>query len=119
MIDIFEKGLPKFKTALKKEFPNYHFSVTVKNYDNLTIALMKADFEIYCNYIQLNHYRINDLKNENLKKVFTKVDELRRKFMPCEDRSDIMKDYFDVDYYFNYHVGKWNNVYVNTTKADK
>lgn len=119
------------RAELKKEFPGYKFSVTA-DYSSMTIALMEAPespvayttpenmFSKY-GYEQLNHHYLDCYSAEDRRwnnttdriiltpkaiALFKKITKIANR--KNYDNSDIQTDHFDVGYYFNLHIGKWN-----------
>lgn len=113
----------EIRLNLKNEFPNQKFSVTCRNYDVITVCLMESPENPFADYkvegysdrhhgahVQLgntikntcNGYHLTDQAVEMLKKV----NEIgnRRNY----DHSDIQSDFFDVNYYFYLHIGRWD-----------
>ena len=111
MAYITSEQVKAVREAIKKEFPNYKWSITGNHYSSITISLMSADFKIEKDYEQLNPFYL-DHYSEKINSVFSKVKEIMFKIVPCRDNSDIMTDYFDVSYYYNFHIGKWDKPYV-------
>lgn len=114
------------RNELKTQFPACKFSVT-SDYNSITVALMSAPetpfVEITKGYEQLNHYYLDNYLLENDQnrpasygkgihltpkavKMFKKISKFSNK--ENWNHSDYMADYFDVNYYFNLHIGKWN-----------
>ena len=103
------------RELLKKEFPDCRFSVSFRD-NTLRVALtsapvspLKYDTPHYYNgYLSVNRYHM--VRNEYLtdagKELFTKIAEIANQWN--WDRSDIQSDYFDVNYYLNLSVGKWD-----------
>ena len=123
------------REQLKKEFPACKFSVTCKSFSggsSLTIALMVAPFSVFAkdtdtngnreegDYAQLNHYQLCHAYDYGsppgvCNGVFLTPEAWRVLSRAVEigqaqnwDNSDIQTDYFDVNYYFDIEVGKWD-----------
>lgn len=122
------------RAELKRQFPDCKFSVRVENGIAITVSLMTAPaspFEMLVTvnghehsgeYAQLNHYHIKQdafrkhwISNgyyltEQAVGMLNVVIEISN----CEnwDNSDLMTDYFDVNYYFHLEIGKWNRPFV-------
>lgn len=102
----------EIRQELKKEFPKFKFSVT-SDYNSITVTLMEGPVSPFANddqegYEQLNHYYLEDdlrLK-EGARKMLQKVNQIANR--ENYDNSDHMTDYFDVGFYFNLHIGKWD-----------
>ena len=112
------------RAELKESFPTAKFSVTIKN-GSLNVSLMSAPFEAIRNrsgYEQLNQYTIRRETYEDYfghpdeyapRKLTVPAWELMKAVDEIADRenwnnSDAMIDYFDVNYYLNLAVGKWD-----------
>lgn len=128
---------------LKEKFPECKFSVTVKDYHSITVALMACPFQVFRDendvhgrahkgYVQLNHYY---LKKDSIKSRHYETGET---LIRCNggvlltekawntlsdvveiglaehwDKSDTMTDYFHCAYYFSLHIGKWDKALVD------
>ena len=122
------------RQELKATYPDCKFSVTISRFSggsSIAVALMTAPFEAIRNnsaYEQLNQYTIrretyedylgNDIPNnykprkltEAAWKLMQSVDEIADR--ENWNNSDAQIDYFDVNYYLDLHVGKWNKDFV-------
>jgi hypothetical protein len=121
----------EIRKSLKAEFPQCKFSVKTAYFaggQSLTVALMAAPFQVFVegaklhgnSYAQLNQYYLKDDSRltEEAKEVLVRVLEISQKHN--WDRSDTMTDYFDVNYYLNLHVGKWDKPFeVIESKQDE
>jgi len=116
------------RESLKKEFPECRFSVR-SDYHSMSVSLMSApvspfsklaqysggyenkDYPFDGLYAQLNEKHLDNrcngyyLTNEAVS-MLKKVVKIANK--KNWDRSDIQSDYFDVGYYFDLEIGKWN-----------
>ena len=111
MAYITSEQVKAVREAIKKEFPNYKWSITGNHYSSITIALMSADFKVEKDYEQLNPFYLGHY-SENINSVFSKVKEIMFKTVAYYDNSDSMTDYFAVAYYYNFHIGKWDKPYI-------
>ena len=125
------------KAKLKREFPNCKFSVVLQKYSmgrNMTVALMEAPFDALTGfsgrdslvepvgkqYAQLNQYTIRQepqgyvcngaILTPEAWKVLKRADEIGN--ADNWDRSEPQTDYFNVNYYFNLAIGKWDKPFV-------
>ena len=116
------------RAELKSKHPECKFSVTISRYTGgqaMTVALMAAPFEAIRNnsgYQQLNQYVVGRETYEDYfghrddylpTKLTPPAWKLMKSVYEIADRenwnnSDAMIDYFDVNYYLDLHVGKWN-----------
>lgn len=128
------------RKELKKAFPEYKFSVTTSTFSGgqeMTVALMSGPDnpfdgdKTYCildtqyhqgGYAQLNHIHIKQVGYDNKwvsngYMLTQKAAQMLKKVTRIANRenwnnSDIMSDYFDVNYYFELAIGKWNKDYI-------
>ena len=121
------------RVALKKEFPQYKFSVTRDHHLGVMIAFMKgprfAEYEYFDRYSgemkkdnldghhQINHFHLESFYGKENAEILGKVSEIAhtapglaggKKYY---NNNDIQSDYFDVAYYVSISVGKWNKEY--------
>ena len=101
------------RELLKKEFPDCRFSVSHER-NTLRIALMSAPVSplktntIIEGHTDVTRYHLarNNILTDAGKELFIKINEIADQWN--WDRSDIQSDYFDVNYYLNMSVGKWD-----------
>ena len=122
------------RNTLKKELPQYKFSVVRDHTSSVTIALMKGpafkDYEYFDKYThetkigtlnkdhhQINQYHLEDFYGKENAKVLDKIHSIALT-APAKNggkvwynNSDAMIDYFDTAYYVHIEVGKWNKQY--------
>ena len=123
------------RNELKKELPQYKFSVVRDHHSSVTISLMKGPafndyeyFDRYNNvtktanlsdgeYHQINQYHLEDFYGKENAEILSKIDTISRT-APAKNGgkvwyndSDIQTDYFDIAYYVHINVGKWNKPY--------
>ena len=133
MAYISTEEVAAIRKELKKELPEYKFSVTKHHHSSVTVAFMKgpafAEFQSRDRYTgefkddviegheQLNHYWAMDFYGEKNGALIKKVEKII-KTAPVKaggrewyDKSDAMTDYFDTAFYMNIHVGKWDKPY--------
>lgn len=101
------------RELLKKEFQDCRFSVSFKD-NSLRVALMSAPRSPLKStapvqgHTDVNEYHLS--RSEYLTpagiNLFRKVYKIASTWN--WDRSDIQSDYFDVNYYLNLSVGKWD-----------
>lgn len=104
----------EIKKELKAKFPNLTFSVRREHYTSVDVAIVAGDvdFSDLLNedgrtYKQLNHYYLDNYgKHSQLfKDIYKIVDEGNY------NNSDSMTDYFDVGFYVDMSIGKWDKPY--------
>ena len=104
----------EIRNNLKKEFPNFKFSVKINHHSSISISLMKSplnfDQDIALSgfgYIQLNHYYLERYSHSDiLKRIKDIVNEKNW------DESNIQFDHFDVGFYVNMNIGQYDKPYI-------
>lgn len=124
----YESGLSvgtiakKIKEYVKKTHPKCKFSVVVNHYTEIQVCLMEANFEAFIKTSMKNKQlygskgvimKDNDI-TDDCKIVLSDVSDYVNSYM--RDDSDVMTDYFDVNFYFTLEVGKWNREFINNSK---
>lgn len=109
--------------AIKKVLKKYKMKGTlaVRNHSTLVVNLKSGPLDIIGNYeektgrgvsggyIDVNGYWLSDAYTG---KVLSFLKELKDAMMEGNwDKSDIMTDYFNVGWYTDINVGKWNKPY--------
>lgn len=101
---------------LAKEY-NVKVSLGVANYSTFVANINsgaidfigESSYNMGDGYIQVNQYTIDDRftgkSKEFLNKLFSIMNEGNH------NRSDVQRDYFDVGFYININVGRWNKPY--------
>jgi len=132
------------RKQLKKELPACKFSVTSKWFSggsSISVALMTAPFPVFARdvdvneneqdkgYAQLNRYQLArgfDYSHQypgvcngvfltpEAWKVLSRAGEIGQ--FHNWDNSDIQTDYFDVNYYFDIAIGKWDKPFQIMTR---
>ena len=135
MAYISAEDVKHIRNELKKELPQYKFSVVRDHHSSVSIALMKGpafkDHEYFDRYAQETkvgnlsdgeHHQINQFHLESFygkenAKILGKVSEIAHTAPGLAggkeyyNNNDIQSDYFDVAYYVSISVGKWNKEY--------
>lgn len=94
----------RVKQELQKEFPGYKFSVTVVNYSKIVVSIMAAPVTFTeRSYEQLNHYYLDRYQNSE---ILQKIKSIANK--GNYNNSDVLTDYFEVGFYLDIQVGKWD-----------
>ena len=135
MAYISTEDVKHIRNELKKELPQYKFSVVRDHHSSVTISLMKGPafkdyeyFDRYNNVIktanlsdgehhQINQFHLEDFYGKENAEILGKIDTISRT-APAKNGgkvwyndSDIQTDYFDIAYYVHINVGKWNKPY--------
>jgi len=123
------------RNELKKELPQYKFSVVRDHHSSVSIALMKGpafkDYEYFDRYdnvtktanlgdgehYQINQFHLEDFYGKENAEILSKIDKIAHT-APAKNggkvwynNSDIQTDYFDIAYYVHISIGKWNKSY--------
>ena len=135
MAYISTEDVKHIRNELKKELPQYKFSVVRDHHSSVSISLMKGpafnDYEYFDRYNntittanlsdgehhQINQFHLEDFYGKENAEILSKIDTISRT-APAKNGgkvwyndSDIMTDYFDIAYYVHISVGKWNKPY--------
>ena len=135
MAYISAEDVKHIRNELKKELPQYKFSVVRDHHSSVTISLMKGpafnDYEYFDRYNnvtktanlsdgehhQINQFHLEDFYGKENAEILSKIDTISRT-APAKNGgkvwyndSDIQTDYFDIAYYVHINVGKWNKPY--------
>jgi Large polyvalent protein associated domain 29 len=106
------------KQQLKEKYPNLTFSVKSERFAGgsaLSVYWMAGDIQPFTNpdekHIDVNKFYIDrdDRLTQEAKTILEEVKRISNQWN--WDRSDPMTDYFDVNYYFHLHVGRWDKPY--------
>jgi len=117
MAYISASDVKRIRDTLKKEMPEYKFSVRGHRGSSVDITFVKGPaFEglnTDVSYYQINHHHTEKFYGEKNAKVFDKVKEIAYTAPEKEyyNNSDAMIDYFDVAYYVHINVGRFEKVY--------
>jgi|TARA_R110000744_G_scaffold80035_1_gene157093 hypothetical protein len=115
---------------LKKAFPEIKFSVRIKHYTTLDVAIMEAPYDFAVReykdacipnrehrdnlvdqreYFTVNHYHLDT------NQTYAQLPKLQKIAKICLkehwDKSEIQTDYFHCAFYLNLAVGKWDKPY--------
>lgn len=118
MAYIATQKVAEIRAKLKKEFPEIKFSVRRASHSSLSVSILKSPYD----------FRPDSLKNDSFMQVNTywfgshgykHVDKLTRIIDICNEgnhnnsRPEI--DYFDVGWYFDLSIGKWDKPFELTS----
>lgn len=115
----------KIREYVKKAYPDCKFSVTFSSYSggsSIHVALVSGPYEALktnAKHIQVNHYYVEreDRLTDWAKAVIMDVNDVIKsyRFSDC----DGMIDYYDVNFWYDLDVGKWNKPYTVNNKVKK
>jgi len=120
MAYITKEQVAAIRTALKKEFPKFVFSVVRDHHSSVTVSIMKGEVD-FDGIRQVNTYHTYkeeleqcycdyDINNQPFAAMFNKMIKIM-KGQGWYDKSDAMTDYFNTAYYMSLNVGKWDKPY--------
>lgn len=109
---------------LKKALAGYKlkYSLRISHSSSITITIREGDLDFLGNwqetnnkvadreYLQVNHYWIEEHFSGVAKDILLKIDEAMRS-AGWYDKSDAMVDYFETAYYYNINIGEWCKPY--------
>lgn len=119
MAYINKEKAKEIRNELKKEFPDFNFSVRIDGHISLNVSIMESPLDFsqaikdykMNGYVQLNHFHLESYEHsETLKKIKAVCNKGNY------DNSDIQTDYFDVGWYFHFEIGKWDRPYKQIIK---
>lgn len=103
-----KKLAPKIKSILKKY--GMKGSIAVSNHSTLVVNIKSGKIDFGGTEININpyHYKrhYEGVALDFLSELLPAMNEGNH------DNSDIMTDYFDVGWYVDVNIGRWNNPYV-------
>ena len=100
----------QIRNELKKQLPEFKFSVTRKHFSCLDIAIISGPVKLIDEeYKQINQYYIDEHYTGQTKEVLSKVNEIASK---DERTMFIDSDYGAVpNFYIHISIGKWDKPY--------
>ena len=105
--------------AIKAVLKNYGMkgTISINHYSSLVVTIQSGvlDFTDHFThgdgYIQVNTYHIESWYSGTIKKFLSELLKAM-KGTKWYNKSDAMVDYFDIAYYMDINIGKWNKPYV-------
>ena len=105
--------------AIKAVLKNYGMkgTIAINHYSSLVVNIQSGvlDFTDHFThgdgYIQVNTYHIESWYSGTIKKFLSELLKAM-KGTKWYNKSDAMVDYFDIAYYMDINIGKWNKPYV-------
>ena len=121
MAFITAEEVKAIRQELKATFPKVKFSVVRRDRMEVNVSILKSDMDFDLDNSTdecVNPYNINEFYNGEQAEFLNKVHDIiktapgsidgGRKY---HDRSDPQTDYFDVAYYYEISIGKWDKPY--------
>ena len=116
MAYITTERVAEIRKELKAEFSNIKFSVVREHYSSVNISIMAAPFRFTeRDYEPISFYNLDKYENSE---ILNRIFQIANK--GNHDRSDSQSDYFDVGFYLNIRVGKYDQPFqLIEPKAEK
>lgn len=112
MAYINKETTKKIREALKAEFKEIKFSVSMRGHIALSVSIIESPYFEDGEYTQVNHYHIDRNYSGIQKEVLNKIKKIILEVGEYYNNSDSMTDYFDVAFYYDISIGKWNKGHV-------
>jgi len=110
---ITSEKVKEIRTKIKKELPEFKFSITRQHHSSIRIVILSGPIDFGDEYIQVNHYCY-----ENSFSEYPKAVEVFKKILSIlEEKEPEREIVYDADYgsvpnyYKSIHVGKWDKKY--------
>ncbi len=106
------------RNQLKKQLPEYKFSVTKQHYSKVNVSILKGPIELESKPINTYWFKDHYEDQPVLIALFTAIINIIKTAPALVtgdvwfDESDSQTDYFNTAYYFDLRVGKWNKDYI-------
>ncbi len=98
---------PAIKAILKKY--GVKGSLSVDNHSSLVLTVSEGPIDFGTDYLQVNTHWLGERFEGKARKFLMEV--VAAMNVGNHNRSDIMTDYFDVGWYVNVNIGRWNKPY--------
>jgi hypothetical protein len=108
---------PKIKALLDQY--GMKGSLSVRNYSTVVLTLKSGPIDFgqdeHGGHLDVNVYWINEHYTGRAREFLSKAYKIL--MTGNHNNSDIQTDYFDVGWYVDIDVGKWNKPYINTKRV--
>jgi predicted ATP-binding protein involved in virulence len=116
MAYINSEEVKQIRNKLKTEFPQLKFSVVNEHSMSVSVSIMKSNID-FQDILKgdtdksINHYHIDQYGKH--KPMFLKMIDIIQNGSDKKwyNKSDSMTDYFDVAFYFDLNIGRWDRPY--------
>ena len=102
------------RKELKAQFPTFKFSVTRKDYNSISVAIMKGTHDFGTTHEQVNHYQVANHWTGQNREILEQIVNIctMDRHIESEDA-----DYGSIpNYYLHISIGKWDKPYENTSQ---
>jgi len=122
---ISKDDVKKIREQIKREFINFKFSVTCKNYSTVHVSILEGNINLLKNeskeHEQVNQYYIESHYNDmpEARKMFNRIIEIIKTIAPIGKGHDDSDYGYIPSYYITLEVGTWNkpyNIKINNKK---
>ena len=118
MPHITTERVSEIRKELKREFPNFKFSITKRHHSTVVVAILAAPFNMLSDetnerrYEGVNHFYINEHYKENTKvrDILLKIEEIinNGNYTVCQD-----SDYGAIpSFYIDIKIGDWDKPFI-------
>ena len=87
-------------------------SLAVRNHSTIVLNLKSGKIDFGGDKVQVNTYWYRDHYADRPEALAFLSEVIPAMMIGNHDRSDAMTDYFDVGWYIDVNIGRWNNPYV-------
>jgi hypothetical protein len=124
MAYISTKEIVERRKLIKEKYPlkkGWKFSIVGRNYSCISVSILEAPFNLLSEKFEergnetINPYFFESIENQEKKNVLIEIYNIINK--GNHDKSDAMTDYFDVGFYTNLEIGKWDKRFVISKKS--
>ena len=115
MAYISVERVKEIRNTIKKEFPDFKFSIRFKyHHSGLSVSIIQGPVDFGKSYEQVNHDYIDKhyADNEPARKVLKRIYDI---ISPgCYDRNagDMGADYSDMTFFIDIEIGQWDKPYI-------
>ena len=115
MAHITKETTKKIREALKSEFKDIKFSVSMRDHTALDVRIMQSPY-FGDEYTQVNKYYISENFPKEQADVLNKVHEIIKTVGEYYNNNDYMTGYFDVAFYYYITIGRWDKAHIKDRK---
>lgn len=100
------------RNEVKKTFPDFKFSIRMRDHSTVCVSLLKGNFDVNESYQQLNEFYPEYYSN-HIKNFIVKTKKIIYSILgPCINTNDLNYcDYANYPYHIRLEIGRWNNRY--------
>jgi len=115
---ISKEKVKEVRQKMKKNFPDFKFSVKGGNSSSLTVTVLSGPIDFGTEHTQINHYHIEKFwgeKKEAMEFLLSVLEVMDR--VESQKTQHVDADYGSIpNYYQNIHIGEWDKPYEVTNQ---